>query len=135
MAEKYQTALMYYPLTLYKAASDPTYLKQGGGGICSDLSSRPAVPREAQWWIPPKLLVSMWSTKKELGRLAKNWAPGPNLKFSKIGQSGRKIDFQKFLLGLTKIDIAQWFLDQLTQFFLQMQAKTYIYVMIGQFWV
>ena len=77
----------------------------------------------------------MWSTKKELGRLAKNWARGPNLKISEIGQSGRKIDFQEFLLGLTKIDITRRFLDQLTRFFLQMQAKTYIYVMIGQFWV
>ena len=76
----------------------------------------------------------MWSTKKELGRLAENWAHGPNLKISKIDQSGRKLDFQEFLLGRTKIDITQSFLDQLTQFFLQMQLKTYIYVMIGQFW-
>ena len=105
------------------------------GGICPDLSSRPAVPREAQWWIPPKLLVSMWSTKKELGRLAKNWARGPNLKFSKFGQSGRKLDFQEFLCGGTKIVIARWFLDQLTQFFLQIKAKTYIYVMVGLFWM
>ena len=35
-------------LTLYKAASDPTYLKRGGGGIRPDLSSRPVVPRETQ---------------------------------------------------------------------------------------
>ena len=77
----------------------------------------------------------MWSTKKELGRLAKNWARGPNLKISKFGQSGRKLDFQEFLCGRTKIVIAQWFSDQLTQFFLQMKAKTYIYVMVGPFWV
>ena len=70
----------------------------------------------------------MWSTKKELGRLAKNLARGPNLKISEIGESGRKLDFQEFLLGRTKIDIARSFLDQLTQFFLQMQAKTYIYM-------
>ena len=61
----------------------------------------------------------MWSTKKELGRLAKNWARGPNLKISEIGQSGRKLDFQEFLLGLAKIDIAWSFLDQLTQFLAQ----------------
>ena len=69
----------------------------------------------------------------------KNWVDwpkiDPNLKISEIGQSGRKIDFKKILLGLTKIDIARWFLAQLTQFFLQMQAETYIYKMIGQFWV
>ena len=32
---------------------------------------------------------------------------GPNLKISEIGQSGRKLDFQEFLLGRTKIDIAR----------------------------
>ena len=49
----------------------------------------------------------MWSTKKELGRLAKNLARGPNLKILEIGQPGRKIDFQEFHLGRTKIDIAR----------------------------
>ena len=62
-------------------------------------------PRCPDW--PNDDLVSMWSTKKELGRLAKNWARCPNLKISEIGQSGRKLDFQEFLLGLTKIDIAR----------------------------
>ena len=125
----------FLQLTLYKAASDPTYLKRGGGGICPDLSSRPVVPRETQWWFPPKLLVSMWSRKKELGWLAKNWARGPKLKFSTNSQSGRKLDFQEFLCSRTKIVIARWFLDQWTQFFLQMKAKTYVYVMEVPFWV
>ena len=49
----------------------------------------------------------MWSTKKELGRLAKNWARGRNLKISEIGQSGRKLEFQEFLSGRTKNDIAR----------------------------
>ena len=76
--------------------------------------------------IPPQIFSVNVVYKKRIGS---------NLKISEIGQSGRKLDFQEFLLGRTKIDIARWFLDQLTQFFLQMQAKTYIYVMIGQFWV
>ena len=48
-------------------------------------------------------------------------------KFSPIGQFGRKPDFQEFLGGRMKIAIARPFLDQLTPF-LQMEAKTHIYV-------
>ena len=47
---------------------------------------------------------------------------------SLIGQFGRKPDFQEFLSDRTKIAIARSFLDQLAPIFLQMEAKTYIYV-------
>ena len=57
--------------------------------------------------IPPQTFGVNVVYKKELGRLAKNWARGPNLKISEIGQSGRKIDFQEFLFSRTKIDIAR----------------------------
>ena len=85
-------------------ASDPTYLEGGGGFRPPPQFSGRGAPNDDS---TPKLLVSMWSTKKELGQLAKNWARGPNLKISEIGQSGQKIDFQEFLLGRTKIDIAR----------------------------
>ena len=46
-----------------------------------------------------------------------SWAQYENL-----NQSGSKLEFQKTLSGLTKMAIAQWFLDQLTQIVLQMEA-------------
>ena len=106
-------------LTLYKAASNPTYLERGGRNQPAPQFSARSAPI-GQMMNPAKTFSVNVVYKKRI------WS---------IGQSGRKIDFQEFLLGFTKIDIARWFLDQLTQFFLQMQAKTYIYVMIGQFWV
>ena len=91
--------LSYLPgLTLYKVASDPTYLKQGGGGFPSPSVLGLRCPDRPNYHPPPKLLVSMWSTKKELGRFAKNFASGPNLKISTNWPIWQKARFSRISL-------------------------------------
>ena len=94
-------------LTLYRAASDPTYLERGRADSSRTSVLGPRCPDRPNDESPPNFWCQCGLQKKELSRLAKNWARGPNLKILEIGQPGRKIDFQEFHLGRTKIDIAR----------------------------
>ena len=100
-------------LNLYKAASDPTYLKRGGA------DSTPPPPGS---WAPKMIATKIYNVNLTIqkivwGQSTPNWALVANLKFSLIGQFGQKPKFQEFFCGLTKMAIAQSFFDQLTPFF------------------
>ena len=93
-------------LTLYRAASDPTYLERGGRNQPAPQFSARGAPI-GQMMIPPQTFSVNVVYKKRIGSIGQKLGPWPQFEISEIGQSGRTLDFQEFLLGRTKIDIAR----------------------------
>ena len=109
--------------------------RAGGGGFRPPLSSRPVGPEGPQKWFPPNFVMYMSTTKKESGRLPKNWAREPQLKIAPKWRIWPKGWFSRKFTSPQKICHSSVIFGPIHLIFLQMIGKDSTYMIHDHFWV
>ena len=121
-------------LTLYRAASDPTYLERGGRNQPAPQFSARGAPI-GQMMIPPQTFSVNVVYKKRIGSIGQKLGPWPQFENFRNWPIWPKDRFSRISFRPYKNWHSSVIFGPIDPIFLQMKTKTYVYVMKVPFWV